>query len=598
MFALSLYRNKFLLLTLVILLFNSCSKDESQKEEEKSFLLERLSSERTGIDFINLVPEDAEHSIINYIYYYNGGGVAVGDVNNDSLTDLYFVANKKPNKLYINKGDLRFEEAKNAGVEGNSSWNTGVTMVDINNDGLLDIYVCAVSGLLDFEGQNELFVNNGDGTFTENAKAYGLDFKGYSTQAYFFDYDKDDDLDVYIVNHAVHTTRSHGNANLRNKRVENVGDLLLKNEDGYFTDVSEKANIFGGVNGYGLSASIADFNNDGWDDIYVCNDFHEDDYYYINNQDGSFTEKLEKAFSVTSRFSMGSDAGDLNKDGYQDLITLDMLPKDERILKETEGDDSMFNMQEQLRSLGYKDQYSRNMLQINNTGRYFNETAIVNSIANTDWSWAPLIADFDNDTNQDVFISNGILRRPNGLDFIKYVSNAFRGRSEKDGLQWLYNSIGEMPSGITANEIFKGTSSEFTNKTGEWIENRPQLSNGTVYSDLDLDGDLDLVVNNFGATALVYENTSANSRQSLSVAFTYKSTNLMGIGTKAIVFSNGQRQSKQLFLSRGFISSVEPKLHFGLGNATSIDSIQVIWPNNTYQTIKNPEVNTNINITY
>ena len=591
---------KKITVTLVaIILLLACSDDTEKITNTSTFLLNRLSEKDTGIDFSNLVTEDAQHSIINYIYYYNGGGVASGDVNNDGLPDLYFVSNTGDNKLYLNKGNLKFEDvSKKANISGNASWNTGVTMVDINNDGLLDIYVCAVSGLLDFEGHNELFINNGDGTFTEKAKDYGLDFKGYSTQAYFFDYDKDDDLDVYIVNHAVHTTLSHGKADLRNQRAPLVGDVLLNNNDGKFTDVSETAHIFGGVNGYGLSASIADFNNDGWDDIYVCNDFHEDDYYYLNNQDGTFKESLADAFTTISRFSMGSDAADINGDGYQDLMTLDMLPKSERVLKETEGDDAMFNMQVHLKKLGYKDQYARNMLQINNSGDYFQETALFNKVADTDWSWAPLFADFNNDGHQDLFISNGILRRPNGLDFKKYVSSAFKGRSEKDGLEWLFNSINEMSSGKVTNEIFEGNSKKFKSKTGDWIENSPNLSNGAIYIDLDLDGDLDIITNNFGETAGLYENTTDNSKNYISLDFEYKGANKEGIGLKAMVYNNGNYQLKQLFKSRGFLSSLDSKLHFGINDAKTIDSIQIIWPNNEFQTIKNPKINQNLTINY
>ena len=591
---------KKITVTLVaIALLLACSNDTKKQTSKSTFLLNQVSETDSGIDFANLVSEDAQHSIINYIYYYNGGGVASGDINNDGLPDLYFVSNTEDNKLYLNKGNLKFEDVtKKANISGNASWNTGATMIDINNDGLLDIYVCAVSGLLDFTGHNELFINNGDGTFSEKAKDYGLDFKGYSTQAYFFDYDKDDDLDVYIVNHAVHTTLSHGKAELRHKRAPLVGDVLLNNNNGKFTDVSEAAKIFGGVNGYGLSASVADFNNDGWDDIYVCNDFHEDDYYYLNNQDGTFTESLADAFTTISRFSMGSDAADINGDGYQDIMTLDMLPKNERILKETEGDDAMFNMQVHLNKLGYKDQYSRNMLQINAAGDYFKETAFLNKVADTDWSWAPLFADFNNDGHQDLFISNGILRRPNGLDFKKYVSSAFKGRSEKEGLEWLFNSINEMTSGKITNEIFEGNSKKFESKTGDWMENKPSLSNGSIYVDLDRDGDLDLVTNNFGEAAGVFHNTTDASKNYIALDFEYKGANKEGIGIKAIVYNNGTHQLKQLFKSRGFLSSIESNLHFGLNDATTIDSIEVIWPNNEFQTIKNPEINQHLMVTY
>jgi hypothetical protein len=584
----------------VMLLLCTCSNHKKESNNTTTtYLLSKLPFEETGLDFVNLVSEDSQHNIISYIYYYNGGGIAAGDINNDGLPDLYFVANTGENKLYLNKGNLTFEDiSEKANISGKASWQTGVSMIDINNDGHLDIYICAVSELLDFKGHNELYINNGDGTFNEMSEKFGLDFKGHSTQAYFFDYDKDDDLDVYLVNHAVHTALSHGRADMRNKREPLVGDVLLRNDNGKFIDVSEEANIYGGGNGYGLSASIADFNNDGWDDIYVCNDFHEDDYYYVNNQNGTFTEQLGKSFTTISRFSMGSDAADINGDGYQDLITLDMLPFDEHTIKETEGDDSMFNMQTHLNKLGYKDQYSRNMLQINNAGAYFTETAFINNVADTDWSWSPLFADYDNDGHQDLFISNGILRRPNGLDFKKYISGAFKGRSESEGIEWLYNSVNEMGSGKVSNQIFKGNSKTFKNKTGNWIENQPNLSNGSIYVDLDLDGDLDLVTNNFGETAGLYENTTNNSKNYISFDFEYKDSNKEGIGTKVLVFNKGMLQFKQLYKSRGFLSSLEGKLHFGLGDQTTVDSIQVIWPNNEFKTIKNLNINTTLNITY
>lgn len=586
----------FLVFIFFSIVFLSCKKNNLV---EKTYLLEKLSHLETGISFQNSLTEDENHNIINYIYFYNGGGVSVGDINNDGLPDIYFVANQGTNKLFINKGNLQFEDVTStAKIGGSSDWNTGATMIDINNDGFLDIYVCAVSGLLDFKGHNELFINNGDGTFSEKSAEYGLDFKGYSTQAYFFDFDKDGDLDVYIVNHAVHTNLSHGPAAERNNRKPFVGDVLLENINGKFTDISEKAGIFGGVNGYGLSVSVADFNNDGWDDMYVCNDFHEDDYYYINNKNGTFTETLSSAFSTISRFSMGSDVADINGDGFQDLITLDMLPNNERVLKETEGDDVMLNMQISLKNLGYKDQYSRNMLQINVDGEYFYETAFLNTVAATDWSWSPLFADFDNDSHQDLFISNGILRRPNDLDFKNYVSSTFKKYGEAKGLEWLYKSINQMPSGKAPNQIFSGNSNQFSEKTGSWIDNEPSLSNGAVYVDLDLDGDLDIITNNINDFATIYENTTNTSKNYVAIKLDYLQGNKEAIGAKTTLYFNKKKQLKQIFKSRGFLSSIESKLHFGLDKTSKIDSLEIIWPNLKRQVEKNLSINQLHKISY
>ena len=576
---------RYILKILLLLLFFSCSNKETI---EKSYLFSKLDHTTSGIDFKNIIKEDKKYNIVNYLYYYNGGGVAVGDINNDNLPDIYFVSNRGKNKLYLNQGNLKFKDiSESSGTSGNSDWNTGVTMVDINGDGYLDIYVCAVTEILDFKGHNELFINNGDGTFTEQSKDYGLDFKGYATQAYFFDFDKDDDLDTYIVNHALHTKTSHGPSYIRKKRANLVGDILLRNDNSKFIDISIDAKIYGGANGYGLSASIADFNNDGWDDIYVCNDFHEDDYYYINNQDGTFKESLSNAFSYTSRFSMGSDVGDINGDSYPDIITLDMLPYDEKVLKESEGDIS-YKTQDFLINQGYQKQYARNMLQLNNKGKYFTEAGLFNNIAATDWSWAPLIADFNSDGHQDIFISNGILKRPNNLDFMRYLSSSFKNQQKnKKNEDWLIKSLEVMPTGKIPNQIFEGNSETFTNRNDSWIQDLPSLSNGSVYVDLDLDGDLDIITNDLNDYASVYKNNTNDqtSNSNISIKLNYQKLNKSGIGSKIYVYSNNKVQYKQLFVSRGFISSIESKLHFGIPNSNKIDSILIIWPNLKQQKI-------------
>ena len=360
--------NKYLLPLLTLTLLWSCSEDEQ--------LFKLLPSTRSGVDFENTITENDSLNILDYLYFYNGGGLAMGDINNDGLPDLYFSANQKKNKLYLNQGNLKFDDiTTSAGVEGNSSWNTAAVMADVNGDGWLDIYVTTVVGINGFKGRNELFINNRDNTFTESAASYGLDLASYGTTATFFDYDLDGDLDVYLLNHAVHTEESFGRVQLRYKRNAMTGDRLMRNDGDIFTDVSEEAGIYGGINAYGLGVAISDFNKDGYPDIYVGNDFHEDDYFYLNNGDGSFTESLRTYFGHTSRFSMGNDVADINHDGRPDLISLDMSPEDEKVLKTSEGDDTYQTLEMRTKQFGYHYQYTRNMLYINQGAGPFTETA-------------------------------------------------------------------------------------------------------------------------------------------------------------------------------------------------------------------------------
>ncbi|HEY4206911.1 MAG TPA: VCBS repeat-containing protein, partial [Puia sp.] len=393
-------------------------------------LLTSLPATGTGVGFVNRPDERPGLGILSYIYYYNGGGVAIGDINNDGLPDLYFTANSKGrNKLYLNKGNFVFTDITDkAGVAGTSDWCTGVTMADVNGDGLLDIYVCAVANMQGFRGHNELFINNGNGSFTESAAAYGLDFSGFSTQAVFFDYDHDGDLDCFILNQSQHPNQNIGDTSQRRGFDPNAGERLYRNDfvAGHrkFVDVSAAAGLYQSKLCYGLGIAVADLNNDGWEDIYVGNDFHENDFYYINNGDGTFTESGAAHFRHYSRYSMGNDVADFNNDGQLDLITVDMLPGDEKTLKTYANGEHLDVYDQKITRNGYQDQYSRNCLQRNNGDAVsFSDVGLIAGVAATDWSWSPLFADLDNDGNKDLFISSGIVRRPLDLDFVYFFSN-------------------------------------------------------------------------------------------------------------------------------------------------------------------------------
>ena len=577
-------RNKTIILCFSIL-FLACNKGD--------LLFKNPTSQETGLYFKNTITPTNSLNILDYLYYYNGGGVALGDINNDGLLDIFLSANQEKNKLFINKGNLQFEDiTAKSNVSGNSSWNTGAVMGDVNGDGLLDIYVCAVVGVHGFYGYNELYINNGDETFTESAQQYQLDFDSYSSSAAFLDFDLDGDLDIYLLNHAIHTQESFGKADLRYKRNEQTGDRLLRNDGGTFTDVSESAGIFGGINGYGLGISVADFNQDGFPDIYVGNDFHEDDYYYINNRDGTFSDQLKEYFGHTSRFSMGNDVADINHDGLPDIISLDMLPEDEVVLKTSEGDDNIQIQKLRTQKYGYHYQFTRNMLYVNQQNSGYLETALLSGIAATDWSWSSLFADFNQDGEQDLFISNGISKRPNDLDFIKFVSNEQIQKKIDNTKLVDQKALQMMPSGEAHNYIFKGVKNlEFEDKSGEWISNKKGVSGATALGDLDNDGDLDLVVSNINENVSLYINQTDEKANYLKLKFDYPSPNTFGIGTKVYSYTKGELQFKELYTVRGFQSSSEPMVHFGYGPVQQVDSITIVWPNKTFQTIKNIAVN-------
>ncbi|MBZ9729339.1 VCBS repeat-containing protein [Salegentibacter sp. JZCK2] len=577
--------NKALIFLVLIGFFQGCSENE-----EKFF--SNPGAETSGIDFINKLIETRDQNILDYLYFYNGGGVSIGDINNDGLPDIYFTGNQVGNRLYLNKGNLQFEDiTEKAGVQGNSTWNTGSTMADVNGDGLLDIYVCAVVGVNGFTGYNELFINNGDLTFSEKAKEFGLDLENYSSQAAFFDADNDGDLDMYLLNHAIHTNESFGPAEIRNNRVYESGDKLFLNENGKFIDVSEEAGIYGGPNSYGLGISTADFNNDGFTDIYIGNDFHEDDYYYLNNGDGTFTESLKSNFGHVSRFSMGNDAADINNDGFIDLITLDMLPEDEKILKSSAGEDDVNLHNLKIERLGYHPQYSRNMLHLNMGGDYFAEVALMSGVAATDWSWGALFADFDQDGQQDLFITNGIPKRPNDLDYIKYTSNE-QIKKKLDQTTLIDNeALDKMPSGAVTNYVFKGNSNgTFENMTDIWIANDSVISTGVAYADLDNDGDIDIVTNNINKPPSLYINNEATGNY-LKVKLWAGEGNTSGIGSKAILYTNKGKQYRQLYTTKAYQSSSEPIIHFGIPKNAQIDSLSIVWPDQTMKTLNTVRAN-------
>jgi len=580
------------IICLILLCITQLSCKHRQSDEAPLF--ELLPASQTGVHFVNHISDNDKPGILDYLYFYNGGGVAVGDINNDGLPDLFFTANKKGgNKLFINKGNYHFEDiTAKASVAGMADWCTGVTMADVNNDGWLDIYVCAVAGKLNLKGHNLLYINNHNGTFSEKSAEYGLDFSGYSTQAAFFDYNHDGKLDCFLLNQSNHSVETYGDTTLRKKVSPLAGSKLYLNVKGHFTDVTLKSGIYSSALGYGLGVAVGDLNNDGWEDIYIGNDFHENDYYYINNHNGTFTESGAKHFNHYSRFSMGNDIADFNNDGQLDVVTADMLPAEENVLKTYGGDESYDQYQFKILSGGFQYQYSRNCLQKNlGDGNAFSEVGLMDGVAATDWTWSPLLADFDNDGIKDLFFANGIKRRPTDMDYVSFISNFAVQNMLTRGHSMDSTVLDKMPAGDIHPYLFQGTSSEkFVDKSAVWGMQQAMLSNGAAYADLNNTGHLDLVTNNINHEACIFKNQSAKTNE-LSLKFIGRQDNHFGIGTKAYVYYHNKLQYQQLMLTRGFQSSVEPKLHFGLGKQKSVDSLLIVWPNQSYQVIKNVKAN-------
>ena len=570
---------------LLFLIFFSCSKEDNDK------LFTELSSDDTGIRFKNLVRETEEFNVLVYGYYYQGGGVAIGDINNDSLPDIYFTGNMMASKLYLNKGNWEFEDiSKDAGVEAAGLWNTGTTMADVNGDGFLDIYVCRSAANDPDRRRNLLFINNGDLTFTEKAAQLGLDDPAYSTQAAFFDYDRDGDLDAFLLNHSVqeYAGFSRITGNFKKRKNKDFGDKLLRNDGDKFKDVTEEAGIVSNVLGFGLAVSITDTNNDAWPDIYVSNDYSEEDYFYVNQRDGTFKESLKDHFGHVSLFSMGADAADLNNDLRSDIITLDMLPEQSYNQKKIMGPEN-YEKYRQLLAEGFFPQTMRNMLHLNQ-GEYFSEIGQLAGVSNTDWSWSVLAADYDNDGWKDLMVTNGYMRNYLDMDFLTYMVSERVNLQQTNKDVALLELINKMPPIEVRNYFYRNNGDLTFQKTSEeWGFGKNTVSNAAAYGDLDNDGDLDLVVCHTNAEASVFRNNSdaLTKNHYLKVRFRGEGKNPFGIGTKVIVHHNKMKQHQEMFPVRGLQSSVNYELVFGLGDNTIADSLQVIWPDGSGQMLRN-----------
>ncbi|MBZ5858128.1 VCBS repeat-containing protein [Flavihumibacter profundi] len=559
--------------------------------------------EDSGIRFTNTINNTTDLNIFNYRTFYNGGGCAIGDINNDGLPDVFLTANMGSNKLFLNKGGFKFEDiSEKAGIGEALKWSTGVVMADVNNDGWLDIYVCN-AGYQDGKlRQNALFINNKDLSFTDRAKEYGLADSGYSTQAVFFDYDLDGDLDAYILNNSLIPVNTINAASKRNLRAEDwqvpdylkgSGNHLLRNDNGKFVDVSKEANIYSSLIGFGLGVAVGDVNGDRYPDIYISNDFFEKDYLYINQGNGTFKEDLENRIQHISHSSMGVDIGDINNDDHPDIFVTEMLPDNEIRLKTTTTFENT-DIQHLKQTTGFFNQYQQNTLQVSNGNGQFLETAFYSDVAASDWSWGGLLFDADNDGLNDIYVSNGIYNNVTDQDFIDFFANdviqkmVLTGKKED-----ILEIISKMPSEPIVNKMFHNKGNlQFEDVAAKWGMSTPSFSNGAAYGDLDNDGDLDLVENNVNQPAFIYRNNSRELNHNNFIGFRLKGAkqNPFAVGTLVKVFSGKDILSRELFPARGFQSSMDYTLEFGLGGKIA-DSVQVIWPDKTMSILQKPAIN-------
>ncbi len=581
-------------------ILGGCSHKDKPATPGPRTLFTLLSPEQTHVAFSNTLTEDADNNVLLYQYFYNGAGVAAGDLNGDGLQDLYFTGNMTDNKLYLNHGKMQFEDVTNqAGVAGRpGAWKTGVTLVDINGDHKLDIYVCYSGAQPIGQRKNQLFINlgndaNGVPHFKDEAEQYGLDDGSFSTQAYFFDYDHDGDLDMLLLDHNPRqiTNLDEVTVPALEKLPDPMsGTKLYRNDNGHFTDVTIQSGIQNSALSYGLGAGIADINGDGWPDIYISNDYAVPDHLYINNHDGTFTDRLKDEVGHTSLFSMGNDIADINNDALPDIFTLDMLPESNLRQKNLFNPDNYELFDQNLR-VGFYYQYMRNMLQLNNGNGTFSEIGQLAGISNTDWSWAPLFADFDNDGWKDLFVSNGLLHDITNNDFVKYRNDFLSALGPNVRKEQIVQLLNKMPSTNVKSYFFKNTGGTiFENTSTAWGISTPSNSNGAVYADLDNDGDLDLVVNNINQPAFIYENktdTLKTGHHFLDIKLNGADKNTEGIGAKITIYSKDGKQFQQQMPSRGYQSCVSPVIHFGLGKIRKIDSLLVVWERGKRQLLTN-----------